>query len=115
MVNQKKLLVTLVVLLVLVIGVSFSVYALSYKEHRVITGPGRFYGPTYDCPEDMPPYECAQLKLTCGNGVIDPGEDCHNCGFDAGCGAGLICGRVNGTQDYACKYPVGLCITGPAG
>lgn len=102
----------LAVILVLVIGVSFSVYALtlSPRPHTGPRGP-----PEYDCAIGTPPSECAQLKITCGNGVVDPYETCNNCAFDAGCAAGTVCFRANGSHIYTCNYPAGRCITGPAG
>ncbi|MCL5316924.1 MAG: hypothetical protein M1503_01465 [Thaumarchaeota archaeon] len=63
----------------------------------------------------MPQTECAQLKLTGGNGVIDHGEDCNNCAFDASCARGLVCGRVNNSLDYTCHTPTGLERSAPQG
>ncbi len=111
---KKKILIVAATLLVLVIGVSFSVYATSN------TSSGTFQArlpnaPEYVCPAGIPHSTCAQLTITCGNGVIDPGEDCHNCAFDAGCASGLVCGNISGGQEYTCHYPAGLCLAGPAG
>ncbi len=104
----------LTVILVVGICLGLSVYTLT-KPKPISPYPLLPNAPQYVCAEGMPQSECTQLKQTCGNGVIDPGETCHNCGFDAGCASGLVCGRANGTQDYICKYPAGLCIPGPAG
>ncbi len=110
---KKKLLIVAATLTVLIIGVSFSVYATSNTARTVAVRLPN--APEYVCAEGMPQSECAQLKLTCGNGVIDPGEDCHNCAFDAGCASGLVCGNISGGQEYTCHYPAGLCLAGPAG
>lgn len=111
---KKKLLIVTVTLAVLVIGVSFSVFALTNTGRPQVAArlPN---APEYVCPEGMPQSECAQLTLTCGNGVVDPGEDCQNCAFDAGCAAGLVCGNISGGEEYTCHYPAGLCLAGPAG
>ncbi|MCL4436841.1 MAG: hypothetical protein M1503_12505 [Thaumarchaeota archaeon] len=114
MANQKKVLIMLAVILIVGISLGFLVYTLT-KPKPISPYPLLPNAPKYVCAESLPQAECAQLKLTCGNGIIDPYETCNNCAFDAGCAAGLICGRANGTQDYTCKYPVGLCITSPAG
>jgi hypothetical protein len=99
---------------VLIIGVSASVYATSNTSGTGVA-PHLKNAPKYVCPEGMPQSDCAQLTITCGNGVIDPGEDCHNCAFDAGCASGLVCGNISGGQEYTCHYPAGLCLAGPAG
>lgn len=113
MANQKKFLVLLFVIIVLGIGAGLSAYTLTKPKTTIAPLlPG---APEYVCPDGMPQAECAQLKLTCGNGVIDPGEDCNKCAFDASCASGLICGRVNNSLDYACRRPTGLDRTSPAG
>ncbi len=111
---KRKLLIVTVTLIALVASVSFSVFAVSN------TGSSRVAArlpnaPEYVCPEGMPRSECAQLVLTCGNGVVDPGEDCRNCAFDGGCASGLVCGNLGGGDNYACHYPAGLCLAGPEG
>jgi hypothetical protein len=111
---KKKILIVSTTLIVLIIGVSFSVYALN-NTSRPQSASLLPNAPKYVCLEGMPQSECAQLKLTCGNGIIDPGEDCHNCPFDAGCASGLVCGNISGGQEYTCHYPAGLCLAGPAG
>ncbi len=110
----KKFLIVAATLIVLVIGVSLSVYALNNTGRPTVAArlPN---APEYVCAEGLPQSECAQLKLTCGNGVIDPGEDCNNCAFDAGCASGLVCGNISGGQEFTCHYPAGLCLAGPAG
>lgn len=110
---KKKLLIVAATLTVLIIGVSFSVYATSTTSGKA--APLLPNAPEYVCAEGMPQSECAQLVLTCGNGVIDPGEDCNNCAFDAGCASGLVCGNISGGQEFTCHYPAGLCLAGPAG
>lgn len=110
---KKKLLIVAATLTVLIIGVSFSVYATSNTSRGVSARLPN--APEYVCTEGMPQSECAQLILTCGNGVIDPGEDCNNCAFDAGCASGLVCGNISGGQEFTCHYPAGLCLAGPAG
>jgi hypothetical protein len=111
---SKKPLIIGVTLAVLVSGVSLSVFALTNTSGPSVAAllPN---APSYICPEGMPASDCAQLKLTCGNGVVDPGEDCKNCAFDAGCPSGLVCGNISGGDEYTCHYPAGLCLAGPAG
>jgi hypothetical protein len=111
---QRKFLIVGATLAVLVVGVSLSVFTLTN------TGGQQFEArlpnaPEYVCPAGMPQSECAQLTITCGNGVVDPGEDCRNCAFDAGCASGLVCGNISGGDEYTCHYPAGLCLAGPAG
>lgn len=103
----------LVAILVIVIGVSLSVYTLTNTAPNI--RPRRVTIPEYDCAIGMPPSECAQLKITCGNGVIDPVEDCNNCPIDAGCASGLFCGKVNESQAYTCNTQAGLWGSHPAG
>lgn len=111
---QKKFLIVAVTLVALVMGVSISVFALNNTNSTTVTArlPN---APEYVCPDGQPASECAQLKLTCGNGITDPGEDCQNCAFDSGCPSGLVCGNISGNDDYICHYPAGLCLAGPAG
>lgn len=109
---MRKFLIVVFALVVLITGTSYAVMTFANPS-----GPGAVAllpnAPAYVCPEGMPASECAQLKLTCGNGVIDPGEDCRNCAFDAGCASSLVCGNVGGGEEYICHYPAGLCLAGP--
>jgi hypothetical protein len=105
--------VLLSVIIVLGVGVGLSVYTLT-KPKAIAPLPLLPDAPKYVCAEGTPQSECAQLKLTCGNGVIDYGETCNNCAFDAGCASGLICGQVNNSLDYACRSPVGMTRSGPS-
>lgn len=112
--NQKKFLIVAVTLGSLVIGVSISLFVINNPSSTIVTPPPP--NPhEYVCPEGQPASVCSQLKLTCGNGIADPGEDCRNCGFDMGCPSGLICGDIMGSEDYICHYPAGLCSPGPGG
>jgi hypothetical protein len=57
---------------------------------------------TCQCPSDKP-YWCVDHcdispNCTCGNGIIDEGENCKNCPNDAGCSSGLRC-----CQDGVCR------------
>jgi hypothetical protein len=113
MIGRKPLIISLT-LVVLVAGVSISVFALNNTAGTRVV-PLLPNAPEYVCPEGMPASECAQLELTCGNGVTDPGEDCQNCAFDAGCPSGLVCGNIGGGEEVTCHYPAGLCLAGPAG
>ncbi len=110
----KKTILIVATIVTLIAGVSLSVFALTNTDRPKVASllPN---APAYVCPQGMPPSECAQLKLTCGNGVVDPGEDCRNCAFDAGCPSGLVCGDIGGGEVYTCHYPAGLCLAGPAG
>ena len=111
---QKKFLIVGVTIAALIMGVSISVFALNNTNSTTVVSmlPN---APEYACRDGQPASECAQLKLTCGNGIIDPGEDCQNCAFDSGCPSGLVCGNISGSNDYICHYPAGLCLAGPAG
>ncbi len=110
----RKPLIVVVSLMTLIVGISLSVYASSGTSGAKVSArlPN---APEYACPEGQPAAKCAQLKLTCGNGVVDQGEDCKDCPFDAGCPSGLVCGNIGGGGEYACHYPAGLCLAGPAG
>lgn len=44
---------------------------------------------------------CDSALESCGNGVIDAGENCSNCWADAGCGYGNTCKQESG--NYVCK------------
>lgn len=110
----RKTFIIVITLAALISGASISVFAFT-NTGGPRAAPLLPNAPAYVCPEGMPPSECAQLKLTCGNGVIDPGEDCLNCAFDAGCPSGLVCGNISGGEEYTCHYPAGLCLAGPAG
>ena len=47
------------------------------------------------------PGACDFALESCGNGVIDPGENCSNCWSDAGCGYGRTCKSDGG--NYSCE------------
>jgi hypothetical protein len=111
---QKKFLIVGVTIIALIAAVSISVYALGNSSGTDVA-PRLMNAPQYVCSDGQPASECAQLKLTCGNGVTDPGETCQNCAFDSGCPSGLICGNISGVDEYTCHYPAGLCLAGPAG
>jgi hypothetical protein len=113
MVSQKRGLLLLAALLVLVVGFGISVYTWSNPLYRPSPRPLLPGAPEYVCLEEQTTAECAQLKLTCGNGVIDPGEDCHNCPLDSGCAEGLVCGNTDASEDYVCHYPKGFDQTSP--
>ena len=38
------------------------------------------------------------VPATCGNGVVDPGENCYNCPADSGCSYGQLCCQDNSCQ-----------------
>jgi cysteine-rich repeat protein len=55
-----------------------------------------------DCPPDE---ECSDNGICvpkCGNGVVDPGENCTTCPEDAGCTDGLLC-CPDGTCGSSCE------------
>jgi len=111
---QKKILIIAITIVVLITAISISVYALGNSTGNSVA-PRLLNAPEYVCSDGQPASECAQLLLTCGNGVIDPNESCQNCAFDAGCPSGLVCGNISGADEYTCHYPAGLCLAGPAG
>ena len=103
----------MVSLVVLIGGTSYTVATFANSASNASAVPLLPNAPAYVCLGGMPASECAQLKLTCGNAIIDPGEQCNNCAFDAGCPSGLVCGNVDGGENYVCHYPAGLCLAGP--
>lgn len=107
---NKKIGITILAISVLTIGVTLSVYSVTGTERGSGAAPLLPNAPQFVCPEGAPAAECAQLELTCGNGVIDPGEDCRNCAFDAGCPSSLVCGDISNSGKYVCHYPAGLCL-----
>ncbi|HEY4698839.1 MAG TPA: hypothetical protein VIH27_00500 [Nitrososphaerales archaeon] len=113
MLNNKVLLIPMALLAVILV-VSLSLFTFSNTSTVKVLAilPN---APAYTCAEGLPASQCAQLKLTCGNGAVDPGEDCKVCAFDAGCSSGLVCGNISGGDEFTCHYPAGLCLAGPAG
>ncbi len=107
---NKKILITVSAVLALTTGVSLSIYFVTGTESTAQGAPLLPNAPQFVCPEGAPAAECAQLALTCGNGIIDPGEDCRNCAFDAGCPSSLVCGDISNAGSYVCHYPAGLCL-----
>lgn len=108
---QKKAYIFAITLVTLVIGANIWISIINNPNDTTI--PPDPFLPPYVCQDGQPASECAQLRLTCGNGRNDPGEDCKNCAFDNGCPSGLICGNINGGEDYTCHYPAGLCLADP--
>jgi hypothetical protein len=106
--NKTKVRVVAFVTLLSIVAVAGVQYIIDVYNPRSYTTL-----PEYACPEDMPASECSQLDLTCGNGITDPGEDCQNCAFDAGCPSGLVCGNIGGGEEITCHYPAGLCLASP--
>ena len=111
---DKKNLIVGMTIISLISAVSIFVYALSISSGTEVA-PRLLNAPQYVCSDGQPASECAQLKLTCGNGVTDPNETCQNCAFDSGCSSGLICGNISNGDEYTCHYGAGLCLAGPAG
>ncbi len=111
---NKKFLVVGITIITLMVAVSISIFMLSNSSGTNIA-PRLINAPRYVCIDGQPASECAQLILTCGNGVTDPGETCQNCAFDSGCPSGLVCQNISGADEYTCHYPAGLCLAGPAG
>lgn len=48
-----------------------------------------------------PAATCQVTSDTCGNGVVNPGEDCHSCPFDVACASGTSC-RQGGGGSWSC-------------
>ena len=107
---NKKILITVLAVLVLTVGISLSISLTTGTANTAQGTPLLQNAPKFVCPEGAPAAECAQLELTCGKGVIDPGEHCRNCAFDAGCPSSLVCGDLSNAGNYICHYPAGLCL-----
>tara|TARA_B100000315_G_C14474507_1_gene539953 strand:+ start:307 stop:648 length:342 start_codon:yes stop_codon:yes gene_type:complete len=110
---QKKVYIVTITFASLVMGANIWISVINNPSGTIVT-PIPPNVPEYVCKEDQSASECAQLKLTCGNGIPDSGEDCQNCSIDNGCPSGLLCGNLNGGEYYICHYPAGLCLADPA-
>lgn len=110
----KEIYIVTITFVLLVMGANIWVFIINNPSNTELI-PTLPNPHEYVCSEDQSASECSQMKLTCGNGITDPGEDCQNCAFDTGCPSGLVCGNISGGDDYICHYPAGLCLAGPAG
>ena len=61
--------------------------------------------PSPGCPTGTDPNLCTILTQSCGNGGVEPWENCYNCSFDAGCTGINTCDPYT----HACAAAVSAC------